>query len=168
MASFKYKDVYLNRFYSIAGLYENNGNLKNVNRYDLNSMYPSIMAYRDLPYGKPIVGFKPGRFRFELYQVAISFKLKDGHLPTLLKTGSLFNKTGDTYYTESVGVIDIYISSIDLELMYRHYDIYYIKYLKIWGFKTIRGIFSDWVKVMYENKSKGPDGKESKSPLEHK
>lgn len=132
--------------------------LKNVNRYDLNSMYPSIMAYRDLPYGKPIVGFKPGRFRFELYQVAISFKLKDGHLPTLLKTGSLFNKTGDTYYTESVGVIDIYISSIDLELMYRHYDIYYIKYLKIWGFKTIRGIFSDWVKVMYENKSKHEGG----------
>jgi len=33
MASFKYKDVYLNNFYSIAGTYENNGVLKNVNRY---------------------------------------------------------------------------------------------------------------------------------------
>lgn len=33
MASFKYKDVYLNKFYSIAGMNENNGNLKNVNRY---------------------------------------------------------------------------------------------------------------------------------------
>lgn len=33
MASFKYKDVYLNKFYSIAGKNENNGNLKNVNRY---------------------------------------------------------------------------------------------------------------------------------------
>ena len=132
--------------------------LKNVKRYDLNSMYPSIMAYMELPYGKPIVGFKPGRFKFEIYQVAISFKLKEGHLPTLLKNGSIFNKSGDTYYTESVGVIDIYISSIDLELMYKHYDIYYIKYLKIWGFKTIRGIFQDWVKVMYENKSKHEGG----------
>lgn len=33
MASFKYNDVYLNKFYSIAGNNENNGNLKNVNRY---------------------------------------------------------------------------------------------------------------------------------------
>lgn len=33
MASFKYKDVYLNDVYSIAGKYENNKNLKDVNRY---------------------------------------------------------------------------------------------------------------------------------------
>ena len=33
MASFRYKDVYINKFYTIAGKYENNGNLKNVNRY---------------------------------------------------------------------------------------------------------------------------------------
>ena len=33
MASFKYKDVYINRFYSIAGKNENNGVLKSVDRY---------------------------------------------------------------------------------------------------------------------------------------
>lgn len=33
MASFKYKNVYINRFYSIAGKYENNGILKSVDRY---------------------------------------------------------------------------------------------------------------------------------------
>ena len=33
MASFKYKNVYINKFYSIAGKYENNGILTNVNRY---------------------------------------------------------------------------------------------------------------------------------------
>ena len=33
MASFKYKDVYLNRYYSVAGKYENNGILKGVDRY---------------------------------------------------------------------------------------------------------------------------------------
>ena len=97
--------------------------LKNVKRYDLNSMYPSIMAHKLLPYGKPIKCDKPGKYKFELYQVAIHFKLKEGHLPTLLKNGSIFNKSGDTYYTDSEGVIDIYISSIDLELLYRHYDV---------------------------------------------
>lgn len=33
MASVKFKNVYINNSYSIAGMYENNGNLKNVNRY---------------------------------------------------------------------------------------------------------------------------------------
>lgn len=33
MASFKYKDVYIGDCYSIAGKYENNGNLKDINRY---------------------------------------------------------------------------------------------------------------------------------------
>ncbi len=33
MASFRYKDIYLNNVYSIAGKNENNGNLKGVNRY---------------------------------------------------------------------------------------------------------------------------------------
>ena len=35
MASFTYKDVYINRFYSIAGKYENNGVLKNVSTISL-------------------------------------------------------------------------------------------------------------------------------------
>ena len=33
MASFKYKNVYINRFYSVAGKYENNGVLKSVDKY---------------------------------------------------------------------------------------------------------------------------------------
>lgn len=33
MASFKYKNVYINRYYSIAGKYENNGILKSVDKY---------------------------------------------------------------------------------------------------------------------------------------
>jgi len=33
MVSYNYKDIYINKFYSIAGIHENNGILKNVNRY---------------------------------------------------------------------------------------------------------------------------------------
>ena len=132
--------------------------LKNVNRYDLNSMYPSIMAFKSLPYGRPIVCTKPGRYKFELYRLSIHFRLKPGHLPTLLKTGSVFSKAGDTYWTDSGDVIDLYISSIDLELLYRHYDVYHIKYKQIFGFKCVEGIFEDWVNMMYENKSKYTGG----------
>ena len=132
--------------------------MRNVNRYDLNSMYPSIMANKPLPYGKPIKCEKPYKYNFELYEVAIHFRLKKGHLPTLLKTGSIFNKSGDTYYVDTEEVIILKISSIDLQLVYRHYDVIYIKFLQIWGFKTVRGIFADWVKEMYDNKSKYTGG----------
>ncbi len=46
MASFKYKDVYLNKVYSIAGTNENNGNLKEVNRY-LKDFYDNEKTIED-------------------------------------------------------------------------------------------------------------------------
>lgn len=58
----------------------------NIRRYDINSMYPNALARYEMPYGYPIPITKPGTFKFELYKVDICFKLKKGHLPTLLKS----------------------------------------------------------------------------------
>ena len=132
--------------------------LKNVRRYDINSMYPSIMAYMALPYGAPIEKDKPSGYRFELYEVMIAFKLKEGHMPTLLKSGTLFSKAGDTYYTETILPINIKISNIDLELMYKHYDITYIRYIKVQCFKTYRYYFQPWVEEHYKQKSEAIGG----------
>ena len=46
MASFTYKEIYINKFYSIAGMYENNGILKNVNRY-LKDFYDNEKTIED-------------------------------------------------------------------------------------------------------------------------
>ena len=46
MASFRYRDIYLNEYYSIAGTYENNGNLKNVNKY-INDFYDGEKTIED-------------------------------------------------------------------------------------------------------------------------
>ena len=46
MASFKYKDVYINRFYSIAGKNENNGILKSVDRY-IDDFYDNEKSIED-------------------------------------------------------------------------------------------------------------------------
>lgn len=127
--------------------------LHNVNRFDINSMYPSIMADKPLPYGKPIETDKPGKYRFELYKILTHFKLKDGHLPTLLKNGTLFSKVGETYWVETPSPVELYISSIDLDLLKKHYQIYLLKYEKIWGFKTTRYLFKPWVLEYYNKKS---------------
>ena len=132
--------------------------LNNVRRYDLNSMYPSIMAQKPLPYGPPIVCDKPGRFKFELYYVHIMFKLKEGHLPTLLKSSSIYNKAGDSYYIDSEGIIDLRISNLDLMIMKRHYDIYILKYIEILGFKCALNLFREWVNEHYKLKSESTGG----------
>lgn len=127
--------------------------LENVKRYDINSMYPYCMANRPIPYGKPIKSDKPGKYKFELYKIDICFDLKNNHLPSLLKKGSLFDLIGDTYYTKTDGIETIYISNIDLNLVYRNYNVKYIKYHEIWGFYTCDKIFKKYVSQFYKLKS---------------
>ncbi len=126
--------------------------LKNVRRFDINSMYPYIMHDMEMPYGDPIKCTKRGQYKFELYHVLISFRLADGHLPSLLKKAALF-ATEDSYYVESDGVEDIYISSIDYELLERNYVIEYVEFLEIVGFRTTTLMFFDYIDKWYSKKN---------------
>ena len=132
--------------------------LHNVRRYDLNSMYPSIMYNEELPYGLPFKITEMGTANFELYQVQIQFTLKDGHLPCLLKKASLFS-LDDSYYVETDGIEMIWISSIDYELVKKHYDILYLKIEKMLGFRTTSYMFRSYVSKWYERKSQDTGAK---------
>ena len=125
--------------------------ISGVRRYDINSMYPYIMHDMELPYGNPIPSTQPGKYRFELYHIRAEFTLKDNHLPSLLKKASLFVGE-DSYYIESDGVEDIWISSIDMELLERNYDILYLEYITIIGFHTTKLLFFDYVDKWYSKK----------------
>lgn len=130
----------------------------NVKRFDINSMYPYAMSRFPMPYGEPIKLYRPNQYKFELYKVNIGFKLKEGHMPTLLKSGGMYNKNGDTYYIETDVVEIIYISNIDLELVKKHYDIYFLEFLEIYGFRTSSYIFRNWIDKYYELKSNSTGG----------
>ena len=132
--------------------------LYNVNRYDINSMYPYAMSRFPMPYGEPIQLQEPNQYQFELYKIKVDFKLKPNHMPTLLKSGSMYSKQGDTYYIESDSVETIYISNVDLMLLKRHYDIYYLEYVEIWGFRTSKYIFREWIDKYYELKNNSQGG----------
>ena len=131
--------------------------LTNVRRYDINSMYPYVMATYPMPYGEPIECDTIGNFEFELYDIDIDFDLKEGHLPTLLKKNGLFAK-GDSYYISSDSIEHIKISSVDYELLKRHYDIHYIKFNKIYGFRTTEVMFQDFIHKYYKLKSESKGG----------
>ncbi len=131
--------------------------LENVRRYDINSMYPYVMSSMPMPYGEPILCDVPGNYEFELYDIDIDFDLKDGHLPTLLKKNGIFAR-GDSYYISSESIENIKISSVDYMLLKRHYDIHYIKFNKIYGFRTTKVMFQDFIHKYYGLKVKSKGG----------
>lgn len=132
--------------------------IHNVYRFDYNSMYPSIMAYDELPYGKPIKIDTIGQYKFELYRLNIQFKLKEGHIPSLLKSGSLYDRGSETYYITSEGIIDLYITSIDYQLLLKHYDVQYYEFKEMYGFKTSTKLFRNWVLEKYKLKQESTGG----------
>lgn len=149
----KYRLAYRGGRCQVNPLYESKI-LYGVKRYDINSMYPYIMHDLPLPVGKPIPINKMGCYKFELYELDIKFKLKEGHLPSLLKKDVIF---GDgSYYIETEDIETICISSIDFEILQRHYDIEFMYIKEMYGFITRAGLFSKyidkWYKVKQENK----------------
>ena len=132
--------------------------LKNVKRYDINSMYPAIMYNEELPYGKPFPIDKMDTANFELYKIQVCFTLKEGHLPCLLKKASLF-ALDDSYYVETDGVEVIWISNIDFKLLQKHYDILYLNVEKMIGFRTTNYMFKGYVSKWYQKKSQDTGAK---------
>lgn len=125
--------------------------LNKVKRYDINSMYPYCHAFLDLPYGQPIKCNTIGKYKFEIYIVDISFKLKENHLPTLLKNNKMY--AYDKYYIDTEGIEEIVLSNLDYELLKRHYNISFLKFKEIYGFRTSNILFRDFIMKYYELKS---------------
>ena len=89
---------------------------------------------------------------FELYCVQIYFVLKSGHLPSLLKKAGLYAGE-DSYYIETDGIETLWISSVDYRLLEKHYNIYFVKFIKMYGFACSNYMFRDYVRKWYEKKS---------------
>lgn len=129
----------------------------NIRRFDINSMYPSIMASshgEELPYGRPIPITERGQYKFELYHIRCSFHLKEGHLPTLLASkGHTYLKGLDKYYEHQEEPIELYLSNVDFNLFQKHYYIYDFEFLEGWGFHTSTKLFKGWIMKYYELKA---------------
>lgn len=130
---------------------------------DVNSLYPSVMYYRPLPYGEGI--FFKGKYEpdkiYNLYvqMFTCQFELKENHIPTIqLKNNLSFIPT--EYLTSSDGEdVTLCLTSVDLELFFEHYDVYNIEYHSGWKFKSTIGLFKDyidyWNKVKMESTLNG-------------
>lgn len=116
---------------------------------DVNSLYPSVMYYRPLPYGEGI--FFDGKYEpdklYNLYvqMFTCQFELKENYIPTIqLKNNLSFMPTAYLSSSEDEEVT-MCLTSVDLELFFEHYHVYNITYHSGWKFKSTTGLFKEYI-----------------------
>jgi hypothetical protein len=117
--------------------------------YDVNSLYPSVMYNKYLPYGVPIeyVGEYEYDSEFPLFiqHLKCKFVLKKDKLPIIqLKKNMMFRQ--NEYLKSSGGeVVDLHVTNVDLELIKEHYHLYEVEYIDGFKFRQKQGIFKDFI-----------------------
>jgi hypothetical protein len=117
--------------------------------FDVNSLYPSVMYEKPLPYGEGI--YFEGQYKHDvLYNLYVQmfscqFDLKPNHIPTVqLKNNLSFIPT--EYITNSNNEdVTMCMTSVDLELFFNHYDVYNIEYYSGWKFKSTDKLFKEYI-----------------------
>lgn len=117
--------------------------------FDVNSLYPSQMYDKMLPYGYPI--FFNDEYEtdenYPLYiqKIRCEFYLKEDKIPTIQIKGDDRFK-GTEYLKNSKGEsVELVLTNIDLELIKENYDMYDVEYLGGWKFKAKSGLFKQFI-----------------------
>ena len=132
---------------------------------DVNSLYPSVMYEKPMPFGEPF--FYEGQYQedkiYPLYiqMITCSFELKKDRIPTIQIKGSHFKE--NEYLTSSNNeIIGLTLTNIDLKLFLEQYEVYDLKYICGWKFKSLTGLFKNyidkWIKVKIESSQNGNKG----------
>lgn len=126
---------------------------------DVNSLYPSVMRNEKQPFGEPV--FFEGKYKedkvYDLYvqMLSCSFKLKKNKIPTIQIKNDRFHFKATEYLESSNGeIVTLTLTSVDLELFLKQYDVYELRYIAGWKFKSISGIFTDYIDKWTERKIK--------------
>lgn len=116
--------------------------------YDVNSLYPSVMYDELLPYGEPewCDGLPEATDGFPLFMVSMTFtaQLKPDHIPIIqVKGASIFS---ETEYQEQINEpTTLSFTNIDLEMVFKHYDVDVLSYNGGWRFRAGRGMFRKFI-----------------------
>lgn len=156
------QDAFIRKSYKGGYVYVKKGceskTYYNITTYDVNSLFPSVMYYEPLPYGRGIkFKGKPEKDHlkcFPLYVVHITciFKLKDKHLPTIqIKKSSRFVES--EYLENSLNeIVDLYLTNVDLKLFFEHYDVWCLKWHGGYYYRAKHGMFTSYIDFWYEMK----------------
>lgn len=134
---------------------------------DKNSMYPSKMVQKPLPYGQP--EFFEGKYQFDplmpLYIQSLSckFDLKPGKIPNIQLKNNLSFIPNEYLASSNNKIVTLSLCSPDYKLFRENYDIRNITYHGGWKFKECQGMFDKYINYWMDQKIKA--GKEGNKPL---
>lgn len=125
---------------------------------DVNSLYPSVMYEKLLPFGEPI--YFNGKYKddkvYSLYiqMISCSFKLKKNKIPTIqIKNNKAFFRANEYLESSDNEIVVLTLTNIDLKLFFEQYEVYDLEYICGWKFKGITGIFTKYIDKWIKRKN---------------
>jgi hypothetical protein len=130
---------------------------------DVNSLYPSVLDAEYMAVGQPLP-FK-GQYTYDKFyplyvqQLSCSFKIKPNMIPTIQVKNSLAFLPNEYLESSDGDIITLTLTSIDLEMFFRHYDVKVYEWQGGWKFMKAKGMFTDyighWTKQKIQAKKEG-------------
>ena len=124
--------------------------LQNITVLDVNSLYPSVMYTCKLPFGEPI--FFEGKYQedkvYNLYiqMITCSFEIKKNKIPTIqIKNNRSYFRENEYLTSSNNHIVALALTNVDLKLFFEHYDVYDLEYVSGWKFKSLQGIFTNYI-----------------------
>lgn len=134
---------------------------------DKNSMYPSKMIQKPMPYGKP--EFFEGKYVPDvsmplfIQSLTCKFELKKGKIPCIQLKNNLSFIPNEYLSTSKDQLVTLTLCSPDYNLFIENYNISDITYHGGWKFKQCMGMFDEYINYWTEQKIKA--GKEGNKPM---
>ena len=129
---------------------------------DVNSLYPSVMRSKVIPYGTP--EYVEGRVEptenkpLIIFSVTFTAKIKPDHIPCIqIKGNNMF--LGTEYLTSIDEPTTLMVTNVDWELYNDHYDIEVLSYNDGYRFHGMRGMFDSYIDKWSAVKAKEKGGK---------
>ena len=123
---------------------------------DVNSLYPSVQRNERLPYGFPIQ--YEGKYKKDLLYplyiqiISCSFDLREGKIPTIQLKNNLSFMPNEYLKSSNGKIVTLTLTNVDLELFLKHYRLHDLTYHYGFKFKSLKGIFSNYIDFWTEQK----------------
>lgn len=141
--SYKGGFTYLNPIYKEK-------DVKNIVNLDVNSLYPFVMYDRTLPFDLP--KYFKGKYKedkiYNLYiqRITCSFEIKKNKIPTIqIKNNNSFFMANEYLESSDNQIVCLTLTNIDLKLFLEQYNVYELNYVEGWKFKSMKGLFTDYI-----------------------
>lgn len=121
-------------------------------------MYPAKMVNEEMPVGIP-EQFE-GKYKLDraypLYvqKITCAFKVKEGKIPSIQIKNSPYFQMNEYVESSNDELVTLFLTSVDLDLFFKQYDVYDIEYQGGWKFRSIQGVFDKYINFWMENKIK--------------